>query len=301
MYLARLLLPANLEEHNLEKLGPALDGLNTGYYAARSVEHDENSVWYMRWITETHPDISDFSIRLNIWAESQDIELSVSNQDWDIEKIDENKDWLAESYQGFKPFTIEDFFIFGSHHSDELPENKILLQIDAATAFGSGEHPTTEGCLKALLDIKNNGFEPATILDMGCGSGILAIAAAKLFPLAKITAIDIDEEAINVTARHQKLNHVEENHIESAYGDGFDTPLCQQNAPYDLVIANILAGPLKEMSSALQASTSNRGSIILSGLLNEQAQEIISAYSQSNLKDHKKIEEWSTLTLRKNQ
>ncbi len=299
MYIACLTLPARLEESALEKLGPALDGLNTGYYAGRQVEDDEDSVWLMRWIVETSPDLTDFTLRLNIWAEAQDIDVSFSQDDWSVEKIDEEKDWLAESYKGFQPFEIEDFYIFGSHYEGDLPPNKILLKIDAATAFGSGEHPTTEGCLKALLDLKNQGIAPDKILDMGCGSGILAIAAAKLFPESQIIAIDIDTEAIEVTKRHQELNHIDQDNIISAAGNGFQTGLSIENEPYDLVIANILAGPLKNMSQDLIKATHKNGHVILSGLLNEQADDILKSYQILERIDHKKIKEWSTLVLKK--
>lgn len=299
MYLACLTLPANLLESDLERLGPALDGLNTGYYAGRDIEDDDSSVWLMRWITEDRPNISDFTLRLNIWAETQNIDLSIAEKDWSIEEIDESIDWLAESYKGFQPFEIEGFYIYGSHYEGAVPNNKILLQIDAATAFGSGEHPTTEGCLKALLDLKDQGFIPDKILDMGCGSGILAIAAAKIFPNSQIIAIDIDPESIDVTRRHQKLNNISEERIISAAGNGFEAELSLQNEPYNLVIANILAGPLKDMAPALMNATKSNGTVILSGLLNEQAEDVLKAYEPMQKIDHKEIKEWSTLTLQK--
>ena len=299
MYIACLTLPAPLLESDLERLGPALDGLNTGYYAGRQTEDDDDSPWLMRWIIEDTPDLSDFTLRVNIWAETQDIQLSISEDDWSVEKIDENKDWLAESYKGFQPFEIENFYIYGSHYEGALPDDKILLQIDAATAFGSGEHPTTEGCLKALLDLKNQGFMPNKVLDMGCGSGILAIAAAKLFPNSQITAIDIDPESIEVTKRHQSLNKIADERIVSAAGNGFETELSIENEPYNLVIANILAGPLKDMSSSLINATDRSGYVVLSGLLNEQAEDVLEAYKDTKKTDHKEIKEWSTLVLQK--
>ncbi len=299
MYLACLSLPASLAEPKLELLGPALDGLNTGYYAHRIDEDDETSDWLMRWITEYAPDISDFTMRVNIWSQSQDLGIYAHEEDWTIEQIDESKNWLEESYKGFQPFEIESFYIYGSHHKDDLPKNKILLQIDAATAFGSGEHPTTAGCMEALLELKEKGVQPKNILDMGCGSGILAIAAAKLFPESSITAIDIDEEAVAVTDRHIALNDIAQKQIQTAAGDGFQCAICGENKPYDLIIANILAGPLKDMSKDLLDMLDQNGHVILSGLLNDQADDVISSYSSLTMINHRKIKEWSALLLKR--
>ena len=298
MYLACLKLPAKLEESDLERLGPALDGLNTGYYASREVEDDDNSHWHMRWIVENKPALDDFTIRVNIWSASQNIDLSVNDNDWAVEEIDESRDWLAESYKGFQPFEVADFYIYGSHYQGDIPNNKIPLQIDAATAFGSGEHPTTAGCLDVLCHLKTLNYKPQNILDMGCGSGILAVACAKLFPETTLIAIDIEEEAIHVTKRHQELNHIDPEVIRSAAGDGFRTPLVNEFQPYDIIIANILSGPLKEMAPDLIACLKPGGSVILSGLLNEQAETVLNSYKDLKLISHKQIGQWSTLLLK---
>ncbi len=299
MYLACLKIPATLEESDLERLGPALDGLNTGYYASREVENNDSSPWLMRWIVEEQPSLPDFSLRLNIWSSSQNIALSVNDNDWSVEEIDESRDWLAESYRGFQPFEIADFYIYGSHYEGDIPADKIPLLIDAAIAFGSGEHPTTAGCLEVLCQMKGGDKNPKNIMDMGCGSGILAVASAKLFPEADILAIDIEEDAIEVTKRHQELNHISTDRIKSAAGDGFQAPLVSEEHPFDLIIANILAGPLKEMALDLIACLDTEGEVILSGLLNEQADSVLESYQDLELLSQKKIGEWSTLHLKK--
>ncbi|MCB9965401.1 MAG: 50S ribosomal protein L11 methyltransferase [Rhodospirillales bacterium] len=299
MFLACLTLPATLDEDTLERLGTALDGHHVGYYVSRTVEDDDASPWLMRWIVETTPDLLDFTLRLNIWTATQDMPLEISQDLWSVREIPEDTDWLAESYKGFQPFTIASFFIYGSHYDGEIPEGALPLMIDAATAFGSGEHPTTAGCLQVLCDLKAEGISPARILDMGCGSGILAIAAARLWPNATIVGIDIEEEAIEVTRRHGQLNKIPEGQILCAAGDGFHVPLVTEQAPYDLVIANILAGPLREMAKDLTRTLAEKGSVVLSGLLNEQAEDVLSAYKTCGVSktDHKQIAEWSTLRL----
>ena len=300
MFLACLKLSHTYPEEMLETLGPALDGLCVGYYASREEEGNDDSPWLMRWIMEDAPDVADISLRLKIWAEAQNLDVLFSEVDWSIEKIDENRDWLAESYKGFQPFTVGKFYIYGSHYDGELPAGTIPLMIDAATAFGSGEHPTTEGCLELLCQLKDEGYTPQTILDVGCGSGILAIAAAKLWPEANIIATDIDPESVTVTNRHAEMNDLSEGRVVSAAADGFECDLITQSTPFDLVMANILAGPLKGMACDLAKTLHDQSKVILSGLLNEQAGELISVYTSHNLtlERHLEIKEWSSLCLK---
>lgn len=299
MYLACLRLPASTDEHTLEQLGPALDGLNTGYYAGREVEDDDNSDWIMRWIVEDTPDLNDFSNRIAVWSEIQNLPVNTNTKDWFSEEIPEDIDWLAESYKGFTPFTIGPFYIYGSHYDGPKEEGKIPLQIDAATAFGSGEHPTTEGCLLLMAELHDAGFSPRSILDMGCGSGILAIAAWKLWK-CPILAVDIEEEAIQVSERHKRLNQAP-NDITCLAANGFAADEFKDTQEYDLILANILAAPLKEMAPDLSRHLSKEGYAILSGLLIEQSQSVTEAYENNGLTLNKQlpIKEWASLLMQK--
>lgn len=220
--------------------------------------------------------------------------------DFAVEDIPE-VNWLEESYRQFPPFAIKDFFIFGSHYDGDLPKGKIPLQIDAATAFGSGEHGTTRGCLEALLYLKETGFKPKRILDMGAGSGILGIAAYKLWR-KPVLAVDIDKEATRVACHHRKINEVPagDKGVSCATGDGYAArPVKAQKQGFDFIIANILAGPLVLMAADLARNLSKNGKVILSGLLVEQEKEVLSAHKAFGLKVEKRIThgDWRTLIL----
>jgi ribosomal protein L11 methyltransferase len=207
-------------------------------------------------------------------------------------------DWLAQAYEGFPARTIGRFHVHGSH----LPPpagGVIGLCIDAATAFGSGEHQTTEGCLLALTDLAKSCPPISRVLDMGTGSGILAIAAAKLFPRAQIVAIDIDAESARVAAANAQLNGVA-SHIRVAQGNGYASPLAARGAKFDLIIANILARPLVRMAPSLGRRLKPGGTAILSGLLRRQERAVISAHRAAGLRlvARKPIGEWHTLIMR---
>lgn len=220
-------------------------------------------------------------------------------EDYRIEEL-EDRDWLAESYRALPPFTVGPFFIYGSHYTGAHPDGQIPLQIEAATAFGSGEHGTTSRCLLAVQYVKNLGVVPEKILDMGCGSGILAIGAAKLFPASKIYAADNDPESVRVTDIHKTVN--DSTHIETFRSEGYDvgSPVWD-HASYNFIIANILAGPLIDMAAEQSKALSPGGYLILSGTLKEQAEAVLGAYTPHGLQLIQEFPggEWMTLLLQK--
>ena len=209
-------------------------------------------------------------------------------------------DWLSHCYQQFPAFEVGPFFIYGSHHAGDVPDDMFGLQIDAATAFGSGEHGTTAGCLEAMVWLKEQGMCPWHVLDMGTGSGILAIAAWKLWK-TPVLAVDNDAEAVRVTEHHRVLNGVPDGkmNILSAVADGFAADIVQQRKPYELVIANILAGPLKDMAGDLAGVVDDGGRVILSGILDEQADSVRTAYEAQNMRVLKEfhIDGWTSFIL----
>jgi ribosomal protein L11 methyltransferase len=211
--------------------------------------------------------------------------------------------WLEQSYRQFPPFEIDEFFIFGSHYDGSTPKDKIPLQIDAATAFGSGEHGTTRGCLEAILYLHQSGFKPRHILDMGAGSGILGIAAFKLWK-KPVLAVDIDKEATRVACHHRKINSVPagKTGMTCATGDGYAAKLVRaQKTGFDFIIANILAIPLVIMAKDLANNLAPNGAAVLSGLLVEQEADVLLAHTKVGLVIEKHIThgEWRTLILRK--
>ncbi len=297
MFRARLILPAEFEESDLALLGEALSDLSDAHVALRE-NHAKDAPWILEWVLEARPaNVNDLSARLYVQGEINSIPLGKLN--WQIEEIPQT-DWLAHSYKQFPAFSVGPFFIYGSHYDSTVPDGQITLLIDAATAFGSGEHGTTKGCLLAMLDLKDRGQCPWNVLDMGTGSGILAIAAWKLWK-TPILAVDNDTEAVRVAAHHGRVNDVQESPstISYACGEGFKTPEVVQKKPFDLIIANILAGPLIEMAQELTAVTDENGYVILSGMLNEQADDVLAAYEALGFTLHKRydIGEWSSLLL----
>jgi ribosomal protein L11 methyltransferase len=216
--------------------------------------------------------------------------------------LEENEDrnWLAECYRALPPLTIEPFFIYGSHFDGSPPENTIPLLIEAATAFGSGEHGTTASCLQALAALKDRGFTPPRILDMGCGSGILAAAAARLWPDSAVIAADNDPECVAVSEKHVRVNAIPNISVYLSDGYAANSPVWE-HAPYPLIIANILAGPLIDMAEAQCRALSAGGYIILSGTLQEQGEHVAAAYKSHGceLAEIFPGGEWVTLLMRK--
>ncbi len=209
------------------------------------------------------------------------------------------KNWVLETYQAFPPLYIGPFYIHGSHTTDPCPKGLIPLQINAATAFGSGEHATTKGCLMLLYTLWENKFlsalSPLSFLDIGTGSGILAFAMVSLFKTTVI-ALDNDPESVRVTQENAFLNKLSDK-IETHVSEGFEF-LKKKNSPsFSLIMANILKGPLLEMAADMALYTQKNGYIILSGLLSTQAPEIIKKYEEKGFKFLETYDEkeWSAL------
>lgn len=204
------------------------------------------------------------------------------------------RDWVAENRRDLPPLSIGRFHVLGSHHDAPPPAGRILIRLDAATAFGSGRHATTAGCLLALEDLART-LRPRQGLDMGCGSGILAIAMAKLWPVA-VTAADIDPEAARVARANALRNGV---WLRTAVGDGYRARALRRAGPFDLIVANILANPLKRMAGELAAALAPGGRAVLSGLLVGDAAAVIAAHRAHGLRLMRRrvIDGWATLTL----
>ncbi len=205
------------------------------------------------------------------------------------------KDWVEAVYQVSPPLSIGKFYIYGSHVHNTDNKGLIPLLVDAATAFGSGQHESTEGCLKALSLLSDQSAF-AHPLDMGCGSGILAMASARLWNVS-VLACDNDPEAVRVTLENAKLNQLD-TLIHAEVSEGFEGI---QGQTFDLITANILAGPLCQMAGDVANALQPGGCIILAGLLNRQAEDVIDAYRSQGLKLFEQlfIGDWSTLILRK--
>jgi len=208
-------------------------------------------------------------------------------------------DWVAEVKRELAPITAGRFFLYGSHDADKIPDDCVPLLIEAAMAFGTGHHGTTQGCLQALHNLAKRGFVGKSVVDLGCGTAVLAMGVAKIWP-GVVLASDIDEVATDTASANLACNNLggRVNVITCA---GFDHPLLRNNAPYDLILANILKGPLIALSEDMGESCSAGGYVILSGILNEQAGGTKSAYEAHGFVEveHLIVGEWSTLCLQK--
>ncbi|MGB0658874.1 MAG: 50S ribosomal protein L11 methyltransferase [Mangrovicoccus sp.] len=208
-------------------------------------------------------------------------------------------DWVAKVQRELAPVEAGRFFLYGSHDADKVPEDRIALLIDAAMAFGTGHHGTTKGCLEALDALANEGVVCENTADIGCGTAVLAMGAAKLWP-GKVRAGDIDPVAVDVAHANLAANDLT-GRVICVEAAGFGHPELTSGVPYDLIFANILKAPLIDLAPEISAHCADGGFVILSGILNEQAAEVISAYEavKFSLHRHSELGEWSTLTMRK--
>ena len=209
-------------------------------------------------------------------------------------------DWVSKVKRELVPVEAGRFFVYGSHDADKVPEGCEPLLIEAAMAFGTGHHGTTLGCLKALDRLANGGFEGRAVLDVGCGTAVLAMAAARIWS-GTILASDIDEVAVEVAQANVAANGLA-GRVHCVEAAGLDHPQLAESAPYDLIFANILKGPLIALADDITASLRPGGRVILSGILNEQADEVIAIYTRAgnSLEDRLEIGDWTTTTLAKN-
>lgn len=207
--------------------------------------------------------------------------------------------WLRDNVIEFAPVEVADFLVYGIHEKNISLGDKIGIMVYAATAFGS-EHPTTKCCLQALSDLKRIGADVKNTLDVGTGSGILAIAAAKLWPNSKVVAVDIDNESVSVAQQNAADNQVQKQ-IVCAYSDGYQAETVQNNAPYDIILANILARPLIDMAKDMAQNLSAGGYAVISGFIDNQEDWVIGEHQKSGLRLQKIYcdNNWRAALLRK--
>jgi ribosomal protein L11 methyltransferase len=210
----------------------------------------------------------------------------------------EAKDWVKESLKGLVPVRAGRFIVHGQHDRDQVRPNQLGIEIEAALAFGTGHHGTTRGCL-IYLDYVLRAKAPKRMLDLGTGTGVLAIAAAKATK-RRVLATDIDAMSVQVARENMRLNGVG-NLVDTVCATGFSSPAFGSRAPFDLILANILANPLRAMSTDMSRHLTRNGMVILSGLLPHQAMSVIAAYRARGLVLRKQqiIEGWSSLLMQR--
>ncbi len=211
------------------------------------------------------------------------------------------KDWVAESLAGLKPVTAGRFVVHGAHDRSQIPVNRIGIEIEAALAFGTGHHGTTRGCLVALDRVcKSLGQRRLNrILDVGTGSGVLAIAAARALR-QKVLATDIDASAVRIARANARSNRVGVL-VEVVAANGVTSYRLNAGAPFDLIFANILLGPLQRIASPLARLIAPGGRVVLSGLLPAHANAAIAAYHALTLERRIDLDGWTTLIFKRRQ
>jgi ribosomal protein L11 methyltransferase len=208
-------------------------------------------------------------------------------------------DWVDKVRRALTPVHAGRFFVYGSHDADKIPDGAEPLLIEAAMAFGTGHHGTTQGCLIALDRLYEAGTPVSRVADIGCGTAVLAMAAARVYG-ARTLASDIDEVAVEVAAANVVANGLADR-ITCLESAGFDHPDLAAAAPYGLIFANILKAPLIALAPDIAAHLAPGGHAILSGLLTRQAEDVRHAYAESGLSQvhQETIGDWATLTMQK--
>ena len=272
-----------------EALGLALESLDPEPTGVGVFEiEDDSGLWEVGGYFENPPDAAGLAL----------LAAAHGARDFTVSELPET-DWVAKVRRDLSPVEAGRFFVYGSHDADKVPADSVPLLIEAAMAFGTGHHGTTLGCLRALDRLAGEGLHTCNTLDVGCGTAVLAMAAARIWP-ETVLASDIDAVAVEVAEANVAANGLE-GRVRCIEAEGLDHPEIAAAAPFDLIFANILKGPLIDLAPAISANLAPRGHVILSGLLNDQAEEIVAAYcaNGNDLVDRQEIGDWTTLILRK--
>jgi len=274
-----------------ERLADATDA-SSAALAVSAFEENQIGVWYVDAYYETAPTPVAILTRIG------DL-LDPAGPPPSMEEVpDEN--WVAISQAALPPVASGRFLIHGSHDRALVGRRQVAIEIEAGEAFGTAHHATTQGCLKAI-DRLAHRRSPRKVLDLGSGTGLLAIAAARVWPNATIVASDIDPIAIEVAQVNATLNGAR-NRIRFATAPGLDHQRLRAGAPYDLILANILAGPLIQLAPKLSRAIRPGGIAVLSGILGEQAREVIGSYAMAGFQLLRRdvSYNWATLIFNRN-
>ena len=272
-----------------EALGEALEALEPAPTGVGVFEvEDGKGIWEVGGYFLDAPDDIDLALLSAAFGAGPFVVSEVPDQDW-----------VAKVRRELPPVEAGRFFVYGNHDAALLPEGRIGLLIEAAMAFGTGHHGTTLGCLRAYDRLLDDGQRFDNVLDLGCGTAVLAMSAARM-GAAHVLASDIDPVAVEVALANVKANGLV-GRVACVESIGFDSPDLRAGAPFDLIFANILKGPLIELAPDMAAHLAPGGRAILSGLLVEQADEIVEVYQGQGLalETREDLGEWSALTLRR--
>ena len=274
---------------NASDLGDALERLTPEPIGVGVFELEDGSgLWEVGAYFSEKPD--DISLAL-LAAVFQAEEFKIS----ELPQID----WVSKVQRSLKPVVAGRFFVYGSHDSDKVPPDCEPLLIEASMAFGTGHHGTTKGCLLALEQLITDGFKAKNVIDVGCGTAVLAMAAARIFS-ANVIASDIDSVAHSVAKMNILANGLDRN-IQCFEASGFAHEQIKTKNPFDLIFANILLAPLLAIATDISKYSLSGGYVVLSGILSEQAELVVNKYTGVgfSLSNQIEIGEWVTLIFRK--
>jgi ribosomal protein L11 methyltransferase len=274
-------------EAEARALRDALDGLVPAPLASELFDHDDGTgLWEAGGLFDGPPDVGGLALLARLHGAP----------DFSVVRV-EDRDWVAQVRAELTPVAAGRFVVFGGHDRARVAPNRIGLEIEAAQAFGTGHHETTQGCLIALDRLARAGFVARRVADIGGGTGVLAMAAARLWP-ARAVAGDIDPVA-TATARANVAANGVGGRVACVTAAGFKHPRLRRGGPYDLVFANILAGPLRRMAPELVRAQAPGGVAILSGILARQAASVRATYRGWGYRPRATVAkgEWRTLVL----
>ena len=274
---------------NASDLGDALERLTPEPIGVGVFELEDGSgLWEVGAYFSEKPD--DISLAL-LAAVFQAEEFKIS----ELPQID----WVSKVQRSLKPVVAGRFFVYGSHDSDKVPPDCEPLLIEASMAFGTGHHGTTKGCLLALEQLVTDGFKAKNVIDVGCGTAVLAMAAARIFS-ANVIASDIDSVAHSVAKMNILANGLDRN-IQCFEASGFAHEQIKTKNPFDLIFANILLAPLLAIATDISKYSLSGGYVVLSGILSEQAEMVVNKYTGVgfSLSNQIEIGEWVTIIFRK--
>tara|TARA_R110002124_G_scaffold233235_6_gene398376 strand:- start:26341 stop:27210 length:870 start_codon:yes stop_codon:yes gene_type:complete len=272
-----------------EALGEAMESLSPEPYGVGVFEIEDGSgLWEVGGYFTESPDQAGLALLATIHGAKP----------FAVSELPET-DWVAKVKRELAPIRAGRFYLYGSHDAETVPADCVPLLIEAAMAFGTGHHGTTQGCLRALDRLLEQGVTAEKVADIGCGTAVLAMAAARVWPGTPL-ASDIDPVAVEVAEANLAANDMQ-GRVTCLEATGFDHPQIAAAAPFDLIFANILKGPLVDLAPDMAEHLSPGGHAILSGLLNEQAADVAMAYEAVGITqiEATEIGEWTTLLLRK--
>ncbi|QTN37527.1 50S ribosomal protein L11 methyltransferase [Cognatishimia activa] len=272
---------------NADKLGDAMENLDPMPTGVGVFEIEDGSgLWEVGGYFTEAPDEAGLAL----------LAAAFGAKDFAVSELPDT-DWVAKVKRELSPVQAGRFFVYGSHDADQVPEGCEPLLIEAAMAFGTGHHGTTLGCLRALDRLVDGDFHGHNVADIGCGTAVLGMAAARIWP-ETVLASDIDQVAVDVAEANVKANDLV-GRVVCLEAAGFGHEDLLAKAPFDLVFANILKAPLVMLAPDMGQNIAPKGHAILSGILNEQADEVVAAYDATgfDVTHREEIGEWTTLTL----